>query len=386
MTGPRGPVAGQNTGSRGAVRADRYGDSDMPILGYQQLQQIGVAILRATGTPQHDAELVAEELAEANLCGHDSHGIIRLKQYVDYIEEGVIRPGTEVEVEKDFPAVALINGGGNFGQVVARKALTLAMERARQSAGFSVFCRDSNHVGRLGSYARRAALEGFVAVTAVNGPGVGGGVVPWGAIERRMGTNPISIGAPWKEDALVLDMTTSATAEGKVRVALQRGGEVPEGWIIDGEGNPSTNPADLYGDPDAGVPRGGILPLGGPMGFKGYGLGVMVDVLCGILSGAGLVREDLPPGTNGIWMYLLDTSQLQQQDYYANILEKYVTWIKGARRGPQVDEILMPGEIEQQRYAQRQRDGVDVPDGTWQQTSELAERLGVQSEACFSAP
>ena len=128
------------------------------------------------------------------------------------------------------------------------------------------------------------------------------------------------------------------------------------------------------------------MPLGGTMGFKGYGLGVMIDVLCGILSGAGLVREDLPPGTNGIWMYLLDAAQLQQTDYYGSILERYVTWIKGAKRAPQVDEILMPGEIEQQRYAQRTHDGVDVPAGTWQQTLDLAERLGIGSEVCFSAP
>ena len=119
------------------------------------------------------------------------------------------------------------------------------------------------------------------------------------------------------------------------------------------------------------------MPLGETMGFKGYGLGVMIDVLCGILSGAGLVREDLPPGTNGIWMYLLDAAQLQQTDYYGSILERYVTWIKGAKRAPQVDEILMPGEIEERTQTNRLANGIDIDETTLQQIEEKCEMLGI---------
>ena len=203
----------------------------------------------------------------------------------------------------------------------------------------------------------------------------GGGVAPWGASERRMGTNPISMAAPRGDEPLVLDMTTSATAEGKVRVALQKGESLPEGWIIDGEGRPSTNPADLYGDPANQVKPGAILPLGGPMGFKGFGMSVMMDVFCGMLSGYGVVRDDLPPGTNGIWMFVVDIDKVSPD--FHSWMDTYVAHIKGTARQPGVDEILLPGEIENRRKKEREVQGVVVPDGTWQQTLDLADALNV---------
>ena len=166
---------------------------------------------------------------------------MRLKQYVDYIEQGHIRPGAEVKLDVDTPTIAVLDGGGNFGQVVAAKALQIATARAREAGSFTVLCRECNHIGRLGSYTYQAARQGFFAVMAVNAPGPGG-VVPWGGLDRKLGTNPISMATPWNEEAIVLDMTTSATAEGKVRVALQKGETIPDGWVIDNAGNPTNNP------------------------------------------------------------------------------------------------------------------------------------------------
>src|SRR5690606_35245250 len=140
--------------------------------------------------------------------------------------------------------------------------------------------------------------------------------------------------------------TSSASAEGKLRVAFQKGELVPEGWIIDAAGNPTTNPADFYAEPG-----GAVLPLGGPLGFKGFGLSVMIDVFGGILSGSGVCREDLPRGANGVWMYFLDIEQFIPRSEYDALIEKYVAYIKSSRRAPGVDEILMAGEIELRRQA-----------------------------------
>jgi hydroxycarboxylate dehydrogenase B len=346
----------------------------MPTFSSNQLFQIAGRVLRGAGVSEAEADMVAAELRDANLVGHDSHGVMRLMQYVDYIEQGYIKPGGTFEIVKQTPAFAVIDGNFNFGQVMAAKALELGIEKARACGAATLMIRNCNHVGRLGSYSQQAAGQGIASMMAVNAPGPGG-VAPYGGIERKLGTNPISMAAPWGDGALVLDMTTSASAEGKLRVAFQKGESVPEGWIIDAEGRPSTDPAVFYADPP-----GSLLPLGGPLGFKGFGLSVMIDLFGGILSGSGICRDDLPRGANGVWMYLVDVQQFQPLDEYQALLDKYVASIKGSKRMPGVEEILMPGEIEQRRQQQRTAEGVSIPDETWRQIRELAGRLGVLLE------
>ena len=343
----------------------------MPTFNAEQLHEIGYQILQGAGVSAEEADIVATELRDANMVGHDSHGVMRLMQYVDYIEQGFIKPGGEFEVLKDGLSFAVIDGHFNFGQTTATKALRLGIEKARSAGTATVMVQNCNHVGRLGSYSQKAAHEGLASMMAVNAPGPGG-VAPYGGIERKLGTNPITMSAPWGDDALVLDMTTSASAEGKLRVAFQKGESVPEGWIIDSEGNPTTDPADFYAEPG-----GALLPLGGPLGFKGFGMSVMVDVFGGMLSGSGVCRTDLPRGANGLWMYLIDVPQFVDPDEYEALLKTYVASLKESRKMPNVTEILMPGEIERRRQQQREADGVSVPDETWRQISELAAKLDV---------
>ena len=343
----------------------------MPNFTAEQLERIATRVLEGAGAGAEEATVVAKELRAANLVGHDSHGVMRLMQYVDYIEKGVIRPGSQYEVVKEGPAFLVIDGNFNFGQVTASAGLELGIEKARAAGTATVMVRNCNHVGRLGSYTQRAALQDFAAMMVVNGPG-SSGVAPYGGIDRKLGTNPITIAAPWGEDAMVLDMTTSTTAEGKVRVARDKGVALPEGQLIDPDGNPTTDPSIYYDDPG-----GAILPLGGALGFKGYGLSVMIDVFGGMLSGFGVCRTDLPPGTNGVWLYLVDIAQFVTLDDYQALVEKYVANLKSSRLMPGVDEILVPGEIEVRRMSERSEDGIDVPEETWRQISELAERLGV---------
>lgn len=339
----------------------------MPKFTIEQLNEVALTILTAAGVPDADARTVASELAEANAVGHDSHGVIRLMQYVDMIDQGFVKPGAPIETLRTGPAFTLLDAHFNFGQVAATQAVETGIAQAHSVGTSTVMIRNCNHVGRLGSYSRRAASQGLASLMAVNAPGPGG-VAPFGGIERRLGTNPLSMAAPWNDSAVVLDMTTSATAEGKVRVALQKGESVPEGWIIDADGQPTTDPARLY---DGGA----LLPLGGVLGFKGFGLSVMVDIFAGMLSGSGVCRTDLPRGANGVWMYFLDPDQFIERMEFDRLMNTYVESIRSTRRAPGVEEILMPGEIEQRREHNRRTHGVDVPEETWRQLCDLAGRL-----------
>lgn len=341
----------------------------MPVFSKDQLHSICCRILQRAGANKDEANTVVAELVEANLVGHDSHGVIRIKQYHDSILDGDIQPGAEIRKVLATPGITILDGGFNFGQVVASQALEIAQQGASKSGTYTVLCRNTNHLGRLGSFTRQAAKKGFAALMAVNGP-AHFSVIPWGGLDPRLGTNPISLAAPWKNEPLVLDMTTSATAEGKIRVASQTGEQIPEGWIVDEKGKSVTDPNEFY--------RGGaILPLGGALGFKGYGLGVMLDIFCGVLSGAGVARDDVTPSTNGVWLQVINVEQVVSSQEYEAWIEKYVAWIKSSRTAPGVEEILLPGEIESRRHADNSKRGIQLSEGTWSQIRELAESLGV---------
>ncbi|MDA0832263.1 MAG: Ldh family oxidoreductase [Planctomycetota bacterium] len=337
--------------------------------------EIGRRVLVGLGLTPNDAEIVANELRDANLVGHDSHGVMRLMQYAGSIRDGHMKPETQSVVLTETPSWALLDGQFQFGQVTMTHALSLGIEKASKTGTATVLVRNCNHVGRLGSYTERAAQQGYFCLMCVNAPGPGG-VTPYGGLDRILGTNPISIAAPYGKTQFVLDMTTSMVAEGKVRVAFQKGEPIPAGWIIDAKGNPTTNPADLYGNPPE-TPPGALLPLGGELGFKGFGLSVMIDLLAGIVSGSGIMRTDLPRGANGIWLYLLDIKSIIPPAEYDEWIEKYVSGIKNSRKQPGVTEILLPGEIEQRRKAQRIEEGVSLPDETWRQIKALAESVKV---------
>lgn len=344
----------------------------MPVLNQSELFELSNRILMAAGVPAEDSKVVSQELSEANIVGHDSHGVMRLMQYVDFVRDGYVKVGGEFEVVKDAPAFAVVDGNFNFGQVTARKALAMAIDKARDCGTSTIMMRNCNHVGRLGSYTNDAAERGFATVMAVNAPGPGG-VAPFGGRERRLGTNPISMSAPSINGPFVLDMTTSATAEGKLRVAKQSGQMIDDGLIIDGHGNPSSDPNAYYDKP-----FGSILPLGGPlMGHKGFGLSVMIDVFCGMLSGSGVCRTDLPRGANGVWLHLIDVEQFLSKSDYDALMSKYVRHIKDCPKVPGIEEIFLPGEIEERRKIDRQANGVTIPEETWRQLSELSAQLDV---------
>src|SRR5438067_220625 len=239
----------------------------MPTFTAQTLVSLSRAMFEAAGVPAADAEVVARSLVDANLCGHDSHGVMRVPQYLDFLRKGTYHPGVELTVLSETPAALATDANWGLGQVQAHRLLGKLIPKARQLGVAAGTLRNCGHIGRLGEYAEAAAREHMAFFGVVNSHGSGRRVAPPGGTEGRIGTNPICLGAPTSTDPVILDFGTSAAAEGKVRVLLQKKQPVPEGWLIDSAGKPTTDPATLYAEPG-----GSLLPFGGPQMYKGFGL------------------------------------------------------------------------------------------------------------------
>ena len=349
----------------------------MRYLPAAQLQEIGVRILDAAGSPHAESETVSEVLVRANLLGHDSHGVMRIPQYVDEIRKGEIRPGTPIEIERETPASAVIQARQGWGPVIARQAMQLAIDKARQVAIGSVVVRGSQHVGRVGEYPTMAAEAQMIGMAVVNSYGRSGSVAPWGGAERRLSPNPIAFampsGGPWP---VMVDITTSVFPEGKVRVARYAGKQLPAGVIIDSDGNPTTDPAAFYGPPE-----GALLPLGGIVGHKGYALGIVAELLAGALSGAGCTGKETEEKGNGIFFQAINIAALLPYDDFIQTVQEQIAWVKSARTQPGVSEILFPGEPEYRTAQQRSAQGIPVEDSIWQEIVETADSLGVTVQA-----
>ncbi len=347
----------------------------MPRFDPQQLLTFARRLLIALGSSEENADAVADHLVDANLAGHDSHGVLRLLQYSQHVAEGRIAPAAQPRVLRETDTTLLLDGNLAWGQVVAGRAIEAAVERARRHAVSAVAVRNCYHVGRVGVYPRMAARQGFVAQVLCNGHGVGR-VAPWGAAEARLATNPIAIAVPTRGEPVLVDITTSVVAEGKVRVARLAGKQVPEGWILDGEGRPTTNPEDLY----AG---GTILPFGGREGHKGYGLSVVVDLLGGLLSGAGagFLTETIG---NGLFIQVTDPAAFAERDEFLDRVDEFIAYLKSARTKPGVEEILLPGEPEIRTEARRRNEGIEIDTGTIEKLDALARERGVEPLSSMS--
>src|SRR5580704_932188 len=253
----------------------------MPVVKPDELRELLARIYVANGVSDAEAEVVSRHQVGANLAGHDSHGVMRTPQYVSAIKRGDIVPGAEFVIERETPSTAVINANWGFGFVMTERAMNLAIAKAVAQGGAGVTIRFQGHVGRLGAYAGMAADRGLIAMMMSDsgrGPKL---TVPFGGNTALLGSNPICIAVPSsRHGAVILDMATSAVALGKVQLARQRGEAIPLGWVVDKDGQPTT-------DPEAYWEGGALLPLGGDQGHKGYGLSFMVEVFCGLLTGLG---------------------------------------------------------------------------------------------------
>ncbi|MDE2696596.1 MAG: Ldh family oxidoreductase [Chloroflexota bacterium] len=352
----------------------------MPNVDHAELTAYITSIFEALGAPPEDADAVASHLVDANLKGHDSHGVIRTTQYVQRTQEGRIVPGAPVEVVQDTPTTAIVDGNWNYGQVVGRETMNLAIEKARDQGVAVATAHRGGHAGRIGAYGEQAAAAGMIAIACVNLHGGGQLVAPFGGGRRRLGTNPIVFAAPTPnpEEPFVLDMATSVGAEGKVRVARNRGAELQPGWILDGDGRPSTDPLDLYGgDPPFSRQAGALLPVGGPVGYKGFGLSMAVEFLAGALMPTTATRPDDEVGGNAIFMLAIDPDHFAGRGPFQDKLWDLIEMVKEPPFQEGFDEVMTAGEPERRRKAERMVSGIDLEETTWNQLIEAAASAGV---------
>ena len=345
----------------------------MPKLFHEALVHFADALFQASGVPKDEASRVARSLVDANLCGHDSHGVIRIVQYIDAISDGRLKPGAPFQVVKETAGVLIVDGGWGLGQVQAHRLLERLIPRAQALGLAAGTLKHCGHIGRLGEYAEAAAKHNMAFMASVNNHGFGRGVAPPGGTEARIGTNPLCLGAPSKGDPLVLDIGTSVVAEGKVRVAFNKGQKVPEGWLLDPQGQPTTDPGVLYKEP-----RGSILPLGGNQAYKGFGIGMLLDAFVGGLSGAPCSAPSRPNlSANAVFFLVMDISQFAGRDHFLHEATGLAENLRACPKAAGVKEITLPGDPERRTRRQRMADGVVLDDGTWGQLSTLAHKLRV---------
>ena len=345
----------------------------MPVFSHDYLHKVASHIYKAEGASDEEARIVANHQVKANLVGHDSHGVILLPQYVERIRIGHLIPGAPFEVEKESPTTACINGNWGFGFVVTERAMRMAIEKARANNVAAITVFRQSHVGRLGDYPTMAAEEGMIGlITADSGAGPKA-VAPFGGRERRLGTNPICIGVPSDLEAtLLLDMATSAVAAGKVTLAKNRGEPMPDTWVIDRDGNPTTNPDDYF---DGGA----ILPVGADQGHKGSGLSFMVEMLSGILTGLGFGIDPQARHNDGCFIAVFNVEAFRPLEEFKKEAKAFAEYIKDTRPAKGFTEVLYPGEMEWRTEQQRREEGIYVEDDTWDQVLALVRQDGLET-------
>lgn len=357
---------------------------DRQCFAPQSLEVFGAQVFIAMGADQDVASEVARHLVRANLSDHDSHGVIRIPKYVAQADRGELFPAARPTIIRETAVTALVDGHRGFGHFATAFALDWALDRARERGLAASAIRHCTHIGRVGEYTERAGERGYLCVLTVGAAGSGvGGVALYGSRRRFFGANPWSVAVPaLGRPPVVFDGSTSMIAQGKIWVARDRGVGLPPGCIVDKQGNPSTDPEDFF----AG---GALLPLGGEVaGHKGFGLSLVSALMGGLsmiddpeptLIGAPTLPDaDLHGCMAGVFLIVVNPACFGTGERYQAMVSKTIAVAKGVPPAPGVREVLVPGEPETRARNLRQREGVVLPDATWQDLVTVAHRFGVQ--------
>ena len=347
----------------------------MVKISAEKLEKISVAIFKGAGCSDDEAERVSELLVLANLRGHDSHGVVRIPSYIGQILVGQMKPGAEIEVVKENNVMAVLNGNLGIGQIMATRGMEIAIEKAKKTGVGIVSIYNCNHIGRMADYAIMALKHDMIGfVTANVGPTTM--VAPYGGAKGALGTNPLCYAIPTGNDEpIILDIATSVCAAGKVRVAHARGEQVPKGWLIDNKGHSTTDPSVIYDSPP-----GSILPFGGEVAYKGYGLCLIVDILSGALSSSGCGSK---AHTNGVFLMALNISNFRPIREFENSVRKLVSECKSTPFAPGFvgihgeTEVLIPGDIERMKEEKNRKTGIFVEETTWNRILKAAKDVSV---------
>ncbi len=342
------------------------------------LEQVCADTFERAGSTREEALRVARSLIGANLTGHDSHGVIRVPRYVDWVKTGDITPNQTTKLIVDLPSLAVVDGQYGFGQSVAPEAVRVGLAKCREQGLSAISLRDAGHIGRIGEWAEMAAAAGLVSIHFVTASG-SILVAPFGAAERRLSTAPFSVGIPRDgQEPVILDFATSVVAEGKVMVASQGGKKLPEGALVTPDGELSTDPAQLYGPLVEGGPRDATKGKGAIRAFgehKGSGLAFMCEILGGSLTGA----KATGPGRrfcNGMFSIYVDPRRIDPDHVFDADVSRYISYFKSAKPAKGVKEVLVPGEPERAMRAERTANGVPLSNETWEAIKATARNVG----------
>ena len=336
----------------------------------ERLEACVAQFFRDHGVPDADAQLVANSLVQADLWGHQSHGVLRTSWYIERLRHGVMSPVTAIDVVRDKGCMAVIDGKESVGQVVAKRAMEMAIGKAKTHGVGVVAVRNSNHFGTLMYYTRLATREGCIAFMTSNG---GKAMAPWGGAKNKIiGTNPWSIAAPGGAyPPLMLDMANTGVARGKIYLAKQRHEKIPIGWAIDAEGAPTDDPVKAI--------QGIILPMAG---HKGYAIATLMDVLAGVLPGSaflsavnGPYHYDKRSGC-GHFITVYNIEDFIDPGTYARRIEAFVEEIKSQPLAQGFSEIFLPGEMEARAHQRQLAEGIALPADTWGELLKLAGETG----------
>ncbi|MGH6641095.1 MAG: malate/lactate/ureidoglycolate dehydrogenase [Bradyrhizobium sp.] len=348
------------------------------IIDHSKLLGLANRIVTAGGSSPAEAAIVAEHLVEANLRGHDSHGVGMLVAYVRDLDAGTLRINQSPEIVSDTGTISVWDARAGYGQVVARQAVEWAIEAAKKHGVAVNGLRNAHHIGRVGTYGEIAARAGMVALHFVNVASGAPGVAPFRGREGRFLTNPVCIAIPGTDnnEPILLDFATSRVALGKVRVAHNAGKPMLDGALLDHAGQPTTNPSVMYTEP-----RGVVLPFGE---HKGSGLALVCELLAGAIVGSTSVTSSTPPERgilNGMLSIVIDPARLSTRDSMMAEIDDMLTWVKSAKSADQDLPVLVAGEPERLARAQRIAKGIEVDDTTWGQLMDIAQRYQIRLES-----
>lgn len=349
----------------------------MQRISSENLTRLAKAIIGGACGNETAAAMVAHRLVLANLMAHDSHGVGMLPAYVAGIKSGQLNSDAHAKVVQDNGPFLLIDGQCGFGQVVAEEAMELAIDRARNTRFALMSLRNSFHIGRVGDWATMAAEAGFIAIQYVNVLSPNSLVAPFGGSQPRFATNPYCTAIPKSPNnpMLLLDMATSAIAQGKTRVAYLAGNKVPDNCLIDSQGHPTNDPAVMFEEP-----KGALTTMGQ---HKGFGLAVLCDLLGGSLSGGGaFIPERVVESRiiNNMLTILIDPDVFGGADAFFEDIDKYTGWVKSSPPAPGFDSVMIPGDPERKAQKERSQSGIPIDDGTWGQLVETATSVGLTAQ------
>jgi LDH2 family malate/lactate/ureidoglycolate dehydrogenase len=346
----------------------------VPRVPAERLHQIGKALLEAAGSSADEAEVVMRHCVDANLAGHDSHGIIQIPSYIDRIKVGHIVPGAPWTIVQESATTTVIDGHWGFGYTATERAMQLTIDKASRANVAATTVFRQGHIGRLASYTLMAARADMIGLITADSGRAAKQVAPFGGREPRLGTNPLSIAIPSDlEGPLFLDMATAAVAAGKIQLAVSRNESVPAGWLIDAAGRPTTDPGALR-------QGGALLPLGGSEGYKGSGLSAIVEILCGLLTGLGFGMEPTGRHNDGCFLAVFNVAAFRPLAEFKRQVAEFARYLKSTPPAEGFSQVLYPGEIEHLKEQERRANGIDVEDATWEKLRSLASEFQLDLE------